>query len=207
MALIASKRSADERLRERQRRRLSTAVFVLFVLVHLLVRLDNRDDKGNDGHDDDNSPAKPPPSSSLISMGEQQQQQNQDPRRVTSDSSTIESSPLPSLNDEHDANVILAESASSVDYMACCGLGHRLSKLSEANYLAEQFRFGLRSFWGYCVRDQAADGDGGGSSSYQTEVFQYVCAFVVVLISMETVESWSCWKELAGQFTGTFNLA
>jgi hypothetical protein len=39
---------------------------------------------------------------------------------------------------------------SSVDYMACCGLGHRVSKLAEANYLAKMLGFGLRAFWGYC---------------------------------------------------------
>lgn len=39
---------------------------------------------------------------------------------------------------------------SSVDYNACCGLGHRLSKLSDAYYAASQLGFALRSFWGYC---------------------------------------------------------
>jgi hypothetical protein len=43
-----------------------------------------------------------------------------------------------------------AKEKSSVDYMACCGLGHRISRLSEASYLAKQLNFGLRSFWGYC---------------------------------------------------------
>jgi hypothetical protein len=43
-----------------------------------------------------------------------------------------------------------AKEKSSVDYMACCGLGHRISRLSEANYLAKLLNFGLRSFWGYC---------------------------------------------------------
>ncbi len=39
---------------------------------------------------------------------------------------------------------------SSVDYNACCGLGHRLSKLSDAYYAASKLGFALRSFWGYC---------------------------------------------------------
>jgi hypothetical protein len=44
----------------------------------------------------------------------------------------------------------LARETSSVDYHACCGLGHRLSKLSDAKYLATKLGFALRSFWGYC---------------------------------------------------------
>jgi hypothetical protein len=43
-----------------------------------------------------------------------------------------------------------AKEKSTVDYMACCGLGHRISRLSEANYVAKLLNFGLRSFWGYC---------------------------------------------------------
>ena len=39
---------------------------------------------------------------------------------------------------------------SSVDYHACCGLGHRLSRMSDANYVAQRLNFGLRSFWGFC---------------------------------------------------------
>ena len=39
---------------------------------------------------------------------------------------------------------------SSVDYMACCGAGHRISKLSDAYYASKILGFGLRSFWGYC---------------------------------------------------------
>lgn len=39
---------------------------------------------------------------------------------------------------------------SSIDYMACCGAGHRISKLSEASYAARILGFSLRSFWGYC---------------------------------------------------------
>jgi hypothetical protein len=59
-----------------------------------------------------------------------------------------------------------AEQLSSVDYMACCGAGHRTSKLAEASYLAKVLRFGLRVYWGYC--------DTYDTRQRQTEVFQYV---------------------------------
>ena len=39
---------------------------------------------------------------------------------------------------------------SSVDYMACCGAGHRMTKLSDASYVSKKLGFALRSFWGYC---------------------------------------------------------
>ena len=38
----------------------------------------------------------------------------------------------------------------SVDYIACCGLGHRLSKMADAHNLAHMLGYGLRGFWGYC---------------------------------------------------------
>jgi hypothetical protein len=53
----------------------------------------------------------------------------------------------------------VAKDVSSIDYMACCGLGHRLSKFADAHYVAKQLGFGLRSFWGYCE---------------ETEVFHYL---------------------------------
>jgi hypothetical protein len=37
-----------------------------------------------------------------------------------------------------------------VDYYACCGLGHRLIRLSLAAYIAKQRYFSLRTFWGWC---------------------------------------------------------
>jgi len=46
------------------------------------------------------------------------------------------------------------ESLSSVDYYACCGLGHRLIRMSLANYVAKQLNFSLRSFWGWCGEKQ-----------------------------------------------------
>lgn len=52
-----------------------------------------------------------------------------------------------------DAGVITKEDAyrmSSVDYMACCGAGHRISKIADASYLARKLGYSLRSFWGYC---------------------------------------------------------
>ena len=43
-----------------------------------------------------------------------------------------------------------AKEKSSVNYFTCCGLGHRISKLVDAHYVAKQFQFGLRVFWGSC---------------------------------------------------------
>jgi Nodulation protein Z (NodZ) len=40
---------------------------------------------------------------------------------------------------------------SSVDYFACCGAGHRLTKLADAYYLAKRVRFSIRVFFGYCT--------------------------------------------------------
>ncbi|GKY94689.1 hypothetical protein MPSEU_000434400 [Mayamaea pseudoterrestris] len=42
------------------------------------------------------------------------------------------------------------EDKASVDYLACCGLGHRLSKMADAHYLSHMLNYGLRGFWGYC---------------------------------------------------------
>jgi len=39
---------------------------------------------------------------------------------------------------------------SSVDYFPCCGLGHRLSRMADAAYVAKRFNFSLRTFWGRC---------------------------------------------------------
>jgi hypothetical protein len=44
----------------------------------------------------------------------------------------------------------LLERLPSVDYFSCCGAGHRLSKLSDAYYLAKKIGFGLRIFFGFC---------------------------------------------------------
>lgn len=44
----------------------------------------------------------------------------------------------------------LAKLKSSVDYYACCGLGHRMSKMIDAYYISRVKNFGLRIFWGFC---------------------------------------------------------
>ena len=54
------------------------------------------------------------------------------------------------------------EYLSSVDYFACCGLGHRLIRQSLAYYVARQRNFTLRSFWGWCGEE------------HQVEVFSYL---------------------------------
>jgi hypothetical protein len=46
------------------------------------------------------------------------------------------------------------EELSSVDYYACCGLGHRLVRMSLAAYVAKQRNFTLRCFWGWCGEQQ-----------------------------------------------------
>lgn len=43
-----------------------------------------------------------------------------------------------------------AKAKSSVDYTACCGLGHRMSKMVDANYVAKKKNLGLRINWGLC---------------------------------------------------------
>ena len=40
--------------------------------------------------------------------------------------------------------------AASIDYFACCGAGHRLSKLADAYYVAKQLGFAVRVFFGFC---------------------------------------------------------
>jgi hypothetical protein len=42
------------------------------------------------------------------------------------------------------------EDLSSVDYYACCGLGHRLVRMSLAADVAQRHQLALRSFWGWC---------------------------------------------------------
>jgi hypothetical protein len=42
------------------------------------------------------------------------------------------------------------EKLSSVDFYACCGLGHRLVRMSQAAYIARERNFSVRSFWGWC---------------------------------------------------------
>ncbi|CAJ1959201.1 unnamed protein product [Cylindrotheca closterium] len=55
----------------------------------------------------------------------------------------------------------MAESMSSVDYFSCCGLGHRLSKMSDAHYVAKKrLNFQLRVFWATCALSPEHDDDG-----------------------------------------------
>jgi hypothetical protein len=55
---------------------------------------------------------------------------------------------------QHPRNANPLEDLSSVDYFACCGLGHRLIRMSLAAYVAKQRNFSLRSFWGWCGEEQ-----------------------------------------------------
>jgi hypothetical protein len=66
-------------------------------------------------------------------------------------------------------NAIVNTNISSVDYMACCGAGHRISKMADAYYLAKRLKFTLRGYWGYC--------DTAETTGHLTEVFQYVLPF------------------------------
>lgn len=45
---------------------------------------------------------------------------------------------------------------SSVDYFSCCGLGHRLSKNTDAYYVSKLLHFGLRIHWGFCDRTEVS---------------------------------------------------
>ena len=45
-----------------------------------------------------------------------------------------------------------ASDKSSVDYFACCGLGHRMSKMCDANVVAKLRNWALRIYWGTCPR-------------------------------------------------------
>lgn len=47
-------------------------------------------------------------------------------------------------------SIINNSNISSVDYIACCGLGHRISRLSDAAMIAHTLQWELRSYWGYC---------------------------------------------------------
>lgn len=43
-----------------------------------------------------------------------------------------------------------ARASSSLDYSTCCGVGHRLSRMVDAHYLAQKLNVGLRVFFGFC---------------------------------------------------------
>ena len=83
---------------------------------------------------------------------------------------TVQTVNGPRSNPEDDnvpfVNAIFNTNISSVDYMACCGAGHRISKMADAYYLAKRLKFSLRGYWGYC--------DSTATNGHLTEVFQYV---------------------------------
>jgi hypothetical protein len=68
---------------------------------------------------------------------------------------TITSSTLASYPNETAGNNTSLEALSSVDYYACCGLGHRLVRMASAYFIAKRFHFTLRSFWGFCGETEA----------------------------------------------------
>jgi hypothetical protein len=68
-----------------------------------------------------------------------------------------------------DDGVFSLEDLSSVDYVACCGLGHRLTKMSDAFLVSKRLRLAFRAFWGYC-----ADNYSGTATEEPVEVFHYL---------------------------------
>ena len=56
-----------------------------------------------------------------------------------------------------------ANNKSSVDYFACCGLGHRLTKMGHANIVAKLKNWALRVYWGTCP----------GKDKKNVEIFEY----------------------------------
>jgi len=51
---------------------------------------------------------------------------------------------------EHLETIKKAQNKSTVEYRACCGLGHRLSKMVDAYHIARKKNYGLRVFWEFC---------------------------------------------------------
>jgi hypothetical protein len=87
---------------------------------------------------------------------------------ITTLHTPVLSSVRPNIRDDNiqSINAIVNTNVSSVDYMACCGAGHRISKMADAYYLAQKLNFTLRGYWGYC--------DTVATTGHLTEVFQYV---------------------------------
>jgi hypothetical protein len=56
--------------------------------------------------------------------------------------------------EDDDAMLVQLQNLSSVDYRGCCGLGHRLTKMSNAYLVSRRLHLALRAFWGYCTFDQ-----------------------------------------------------
>jgi hypothetical protein len=63
------------------------------------------------------------------------------------------------LEATNDGGIKLANLA-SVDYEACCGLGHRLARMAAAAWTAKRLKFAMHTYWGHCGDD--------------TEVFQHL---------------------------------
>jgi hypothetical protein len=115
-------------------------------------------------------------------LAQQQQQQNQEggiqvPLRMPSQSQRESNGELVADADERtisgvqDERQMVTESMSSVDYFSCCGLGHRLSKMSDAHYVAKKrLNFQLRVFWATC---QVASSSVNHNNQTNVEVFHY----------------------------------
>ena len=56
----------------------------------------------------------------------------------------------PRYSREHLEAIKKAKNKSTVEYRACCGLGHRLSKMADAYHTARKNNFGFRVFWEFC---------------------------------------------------------
>ena len=67
-------------------------------------------------------------------------------------------------NDSVSITLQEANNKSSVDYFACCGLGHRMSKMCDANVVAKLRNWALRIHWGICPINQG---------NHHVEVFEY----------------------------------
>jgi len=55
-----------------------------------------------------------------------------------------------SFSNELMEKIVRAKNKSTVEYRACCGLGHRLSKMVDAYHIARTKNYGFRAFWDFC---------------------------------------------------------
>jgi hypothetical protein len=98
------------------------------------------------------------------------------PSKTTKNHSIVE--PLPAMiNDpkktttmDLDLDLARAKRLSSVEYFACCGTGHRMSKMVDAHYIAHRKNLGLRITWGWCA---AGNSNNHNDHNNSTEVFYY----------------------------------
>jgi Nodulation protein Z (NodZ) len=70
----------------------------------------------------------------------------------TSTRSYIASSLLNFPSFSQDLALAAARNKSTVEYRACCGLGHRLSKTVDAYHISRKKNYALRIFWDFCDR-------------------------------------------------------